>query len=69
MVNGKGNGHGDYNPSKEYEYLDADVWIEKNSETGEKGVAYTEDVEKDINQTDSEDDSDSDSETKPNNQN
>jgi hypothetical protein len=38
-----GNGHGEYNPEVEFEYLAADVWIKSDSE-GNRDVAYSEDV-------------------------
>ncbi|MCG6138722.1 MAG: hypothetical protein MET45_29695 [Nostoc sp. LLA-1] len=31
-----GNGHQEYNPEVEFEYVDADVWYEKNPSTGER---------------------------------
>ena len=49
-----------YQPSVEYEYLGADVGIEDSD--GEKDVAYTEDVEKEL-------DSDSDEQSEENTQN
>ncbi len=52
------NGSGEYQPAVEYEYLDADVWI-KNID-GKKDVAYTEDIEKEL-------DSDSDDEASEDN--
>jgi len=55
-----GNGSGEYQPAVEYEYLDADVWIQNID--GEKDVAYTEDILKEL-------DSDSDDESKENTQN
>lgn len=60
MTNEKknGNGSGEYQPAVEYEYLDADVWI-KNID-GKKDVAYTEDIEKEL-------DSDSDDEASEDN--
>jgi hypothetical protein len=39
-----GNGHGEYQPAVEYEYLDADVWADRT----ENKVAYTEDILKEI---------------------
>ncbi|MGK7895791.1 MAG: hypothetical protein AB4372_19795 [Xenococcus sp. (in: cyanobacteria)] len=48
-----GNGSGKYQPSVEYEYLDADVWIENID--GKKNISYTDDVRKEL-------DSDSDEE-------
>ena len=40
---GNGNGQQDYTPEVEFEYLDADVWIETDAE-GNQDVAYTQDV-------------------------
>ncbi len=60
------NGHGEYKPSKEYRYLDADVWIDKDAETGDEKVTYTEDVLKDIS---NEPDSDPESEDDTNSEN
>jgi hypothetical protein len=51
-----GNGHQEeYNPLVEFEYIDADVWVEKNPETGEPiDVAYTKDVLDQVNDEDEE---------------
>lgn len=46
MVHSNGhpeNGNQDYNPVVEFEYLDADVWIETDPD-GSQDVAYTQDV-------------------------
>jgi hypothetical protein len=51
MVESNGNGSGEYKPEVEYEYLDSDVWIERDSE-GAKDVAYTEDVLKELEDDD-----------------
>ena len=44
MSNENGNGHGKYKPAVSYQYLDADVWIKTDEETGLETVAYTEDI-------------------------
>ncbi len=51
-----GNGHGEYNPEVEFEYLAADVWIKSDSE-GNRDVAYTEDVLETLEEDDEESDS------------
>ena len=40
----KGNGHGKYEPKVFYRYLDADVWIKMDEDTGYETVAYTEEI-------------------------
>lgn len=60
VQSGNGNGHDkDYTPEVEFEYLDADVWIETDTE-GNQNVVYTEDIieilkEEDDEQSDSND--------------
>ena len=55
---GDGNGHKEeYIPEVEFEYLDADVWIQTDAE-GNQDVAYTEDV---LEALEEEDDEESDS--------
>jgi len=59
-----GNGHQEYNPEVEFEYVDADVWYEKNPETGERiDVTYTDDILDRINDEDEEEDNPPSSET------
>ncbi len=52
-----GNGHQEYNPEVEFEYVDADVWYKKNPETGERvDVTTTDDILDQINDEDEEED-------------
>jgi hypothetical protein len=56
-----GNGHGEYNPSKEYEHVTGDVWYEKDTETGDRvDVKYTDDILDQIDEDDEEDEESSD---------
>lgn len=49
----KSNGHQEkYNSEVEYEYLDADVWAKRESESEDRTVAYTEDVLEDLKEDD-----------------
>ena len=59
MENSQTNGHKkEYSPEKEYRYLGADVWAEKNEEDEQEYVVYSDEVEDNIIE---DNDSDSDS--------
>ena len=36
LSNENGNGHGKYEPAVSYRYLDADVWVKEDPETGDE---------------------------------
>ena len=63
LSNENGNGHGKYEPKVSYRYLDADVWVKENPETGDETIAYTDEVIADIFSEEKSEDSD------PNNSN
>lgn len=62
MVNGNGNGNGskDYNPSKEYEHLDDNFWVEEDIELEERRIAYTDEILQEIDGEDTETDTETD---------
>ena len=58
-----GNGQQqEYNPSVEYEHVDADVWYKVNPETGDRiDVTYTKDILDQIAEAENEEDEDDES--------
>lgn len=53
-----GNGHQEYNPEVEFEHVAADVWYEKDTQTGERtDVTYSEDILNQMENDDEEDES------------
>jgi len=58
-----GNGHQEYNPGAEFEHVTADVWYEKDTETGERtDVTYSQDILDQMEEDNSDEEDESSSE-------